>query len=105
MLLVDSKRRRHLVTLEPDGIFHSHAGMLRHDGLIGAAEGTTVRTARGARLLAVRPTLAEYILKMPRGAQAIYPKDFIERNLSGLPEDDLLKVLQTNAAKLYNVSL
>ena len=28
-----------------------------------------------ARLTAVRPTLAEYILEMPRGAQVIYPKD------------------------------
>ena len=34
-----------------------------------------VRTTLGARLTAVRPTLAEYILEMPRGAQVIYPKD------------------------------
>jgi tRNA (adenine57-N1/adenine58-N1)-methyltransferase len=34
-----------------------------------------VRTTRGARLTAVRPTLSEYILEMPRGAQVIYPKD------------------------------
>jgi tRNA (adenine57-N1/adenine58-N1)-methyltransferase len=25
--------------------------------------------------VALRPTLAEYIMKMPRGAQVIYPKD------------------------------
>ena len=30
---------------------------------------------RNARLVAVRPTLAEYVLEMPRGAQVIYPKD------------------------------
>ena len=29
----------------------------------------------GARLLAFRPTLADYILKMKRGAQVVYPKD------------------------------
>ena len=34
-----------------------------------------VRSARGARYTAVRPTLAEVVLKMPRGAQVIYPKD------------------------------
>jgi tRNA (adenine57-N1/adenine58-N1)-methyltransferase len=28
-----------------------------------------------ARYLALRPTLAEYVLEMPRGAQIIYPKD------------------------------
>ena len=32
-------------------------------------------TSRGARYLALRPTLAEYVLEMPRGAQIIYPKD------------------------------
>ena len=75
VLLVDSKRRRHLITLEPGGEFHSHTGVLRHDDLIGHDDGTTVRTTLGARLVAVRPTLAEYILEMPRGAQVIYPKD------------------------------
>jgi tRNA (adenine57-N1/adenine58-N1)-methyltransferase len=34
-----------------------------------------VRTSMNARMVAVRPTLAEYVLKMPRGAQVIYPKD------------------------------
>ena len=75
VLLVDSKRRRHLVTLEPGGEFHSHAGVLRHDDLLGRPEGVTVRTTLGARFVAVRPTLAEYVLEMPRGAQVIYPKD------------------------------
>jgi tRNA (adenine57-N1/adenine58-N1)-methyltransferase len=75
VLLVDSKRRRHMITLEPGGEFHSHTGVLRHDDLIGHDDGTTVRTTLGARLIAVRPTLAEYILEMPRGAQVIYPKD------------------------------
>src|SRR5688572_9275712 len=75
VLLVDAKRRRHLVTLADGGQFHSHAGVLAHDELIGQEEGNAVRTTMGARLVAVRPTLAEYILKMPRGAQVIYPKD------------------------------
>ena len=75
VLLVDNKGRRHLVTLEAGGQFHTHAGIVAHDDLIGHADGTTVRTSRGARLVAVRPTLAEYVLEMPRGAQVIYPKD------------------------------
>lgn len=74
-LLVDAKRRRYLVTLEAGGEFHSHTGVLRHDDVIGQEEGVAVRTTLGARLLVVRPTLSEYILEMPRGAQVIYPKD------------------------------
>jgi tRNA (adenine57-N1/adenine58-N1)-methyltransferase catalytic subunit len=75
VLLVDAKRRRHLVTLVEGGQFHTHAGVLDHDALIGSDEGVTVRTTLGARLVALRPTLAEYVLEMPRGAQVIYPKD------------------------------
>ena len=75
VLLVDNKQRRHLITLAAGGQFHTHAGIVDHDALIGRDEGTTVRTAKGARLVAVRPTLAEYVLEMPRGAQVIYPKD------------------------------
>ncbi len=75
MLLVDAKRRRHLVTLAEGGEFHTHAGVLAHDDIIGQPDGATVRTTKSARLTAVRPTLAEYVLEMPRGAQVIYPKD------------------------------
>ena len=32
-------------------------------------------TTRGLRYQVVRPTLADFVLKMPRGAQVIYPKD------------------------------
>jgi tRNA (adenine57-N1/adenine58-N1)-methyltransferase len=75
VLLVDAKRRRHLITLSDGGEFHTHAGVLAHDDIIGQPDGVTVRTTRNARLTAVRPTLAEYVLEMPRGAQVIYPKD------------------------------
>ena len=75
VLLVDNRRRRHLITLEAGGQFHTHAGVIEHDALIGHDEGCTVRTSKGARLVAVRPTLSEYVLEMPRGAQVIYPKD------------------------------
>jgi tRNA (adenine57-N1/adenine58-N1)-methyltransferase len=64
-----------VLLLKEGGEFHSHAGVLRHDDLIGADEGVSARTTKGARLVAVRPTLADYILEMPRGAQVIYPKD------------------------------
>jgi tRNA (adenine57-N1/adenine58-N1)-methyltransferase len=75
VLLVDTKRRRYLVTLAEGGTFHSHGGTLAHTDLIGRDEGLSVRTSLGLRMTAVRPTLAEYVLKMPRGAQVIYPKD------------------------------
>ena len=75
VLLVDNKKRRHLVTLDAGGSFHTHAGKIDFDDLIGSPEGVIVRTTRGQRLLVLRPTFAEYVLEMPRGAQVIYPKD------------------------------
>lgn len=75
VLLFDAKARRYLVTLAEAGEFHTHAGYVRHADLLGQPEGTVVRSTAGARYTAVRPTLAEFILKMPRGAQVIYPKD------------------------------
>ena len=75
VLLLDSKKRRYLVTLEAGGEFHTHSGFIAHDLMIGTEEGTTVAATRGGRYLVVRPTLSEFVLKMPRGAQVIYPKD------------------------------
>jgi tRNA (adenine57-N1/adenine58-N1)-methyltransferase catalytic subunit len=75
VLLIDAKKRRYLVTLTAGGEFHTHAGVVAHDDLIGAAEASSVRSSRGSAMLAIRPTLAEFVLTMPRGAQVIYPKD------------------------------
>ncbi len=75
VVIVDTKKRRYLVTLKPGGEFHSHAGFIQHDALIGIEEGVIIRSTGGAKYFAIRPTLAEYVLKMPRGAQVIYPKD------------------------------
>lgn len=75
VLLIDPKHRRYLITLKPKGEFHSHSGFVQHDELIGAAEGISIRSTRGVVYLAVRPTLSDFVLKMPRGAQVIYPKD------------------------------
>ncbi|HXW33078.1 MAG TPA: tRNA (adenine-N1)-methyltransferase, partial [Acidimicrobiales bacterium] len=54
---------------------HTHAGILSHDDVIGLEEGSTVPGSTGRRFVVVRPTLADAVLKMPRGAQVIYPKD------------------------------
>jgi tRNA (adenine57-N1/adenine58-N1)-methyltransferase len=75
VLLVDSKGRQYLVALEEDGEFHTHTGFVPHRDLIGQDEGVTVRSTAGARYTAMRPTLSDFVLRMPRGAQVIYPKD------------------------------
>lgn len=75
VLLIDPKRRRYLVTLKDGGEFHSHSGFVPHDSIIGSDEGGVFHSTRNVAYLAVRPTLSDFVLKMPRGAQVIYPKD------------------------------
>ena len=74
VLLQDGKGRRYLVTLQAGATFHTHRGRLAHDELIGRSEGEVVTTDLGQRLLVLRPTLADWVVKMPRGAQVIYPR-------------------------------
>ena len=74
-LLQDRKARRYLTTLAEGQVFHCHLGRLPHDGLIGNSVGGWYRTDRGHTLLAVRPTLGEFVRQMPRGPQIIYSKD------------------------------
>jgi tRNA (adenine57-N1/adenine58-N1)-methyltransferase len=75
VLLIDQRGKRHLLFLRKSETFHSDRGWITHDSIIGQAEGSWIRSSMGLRYLALRPTLAEYVLEMPRGAQVIYPKD------------------------------
>lgn len=75
VLLVDRKGRRYLFDLAEGSSFHSHSGVIDHSAIIGADEGERLRSSRGVHFTAVRPTLSDFVLKMPRGAQVVYPKD------------------------------
>ncbi len=74
-LLIDGKKRRFLLRLRSGGAFHSHHGVIPHDELIGREDGCRIESTGGAEFVALRPRLADYILKMRRGAQVVYPKD------------------------------
>ena len=75
VLLLDFKKRRYLIELAEDGEFHSHAGFVAHVDVIGRHEGSIVRSTKGSEYIALRPTLEDFVVEMPRGAQVIYPKD------------------------------
>lgn len=74
-LLYDAKGRRYLIELIPGREFHSHRGSLPHNDIIGSEEGRSFETSNGRTLIAMRPRLADYVLKMARGATVLYPKD------------------------------
>lgn len=74
-LFIDSKKRRYLVTLNDIGEFHSHSGFIPHANVIGQKPGVVAESTKGAKYTVLRPTLEDFVIEMPRGAQVIYPKD------------------------------
>ncbi|MBM3945605.1 MAG: tRNA (adenine-N1)-methyltransferase, partial [SAR202 cluster bacterium] len=55
--------------------FSSHVGAIFHADLIGKPVGCRIETNKGHRLLALRPTMADFTRLMPRTATPVYPKD------------------------------
>ena len=75
VLLLDRGENRRLVTLRAGRKAHGHKGYLEHDRIIGAREGSVVRSSSGATYVIFRPRLSEYTLEMPRKSAIVYPKD------------------------------
>lgn len=101
----DRKSNKITDQLVPGGSTQTAHGLILHDDVIGASEGsvvTTVTAKREAQVNAehperdankpwkaaraiggwqfavMRPRMADYVLSMPRGAQIMYPKDIAE---------------------------
>ncbi|GFN22894.1 tRNA (adenine-N1)-methyltransferase [Thermanaeromonas sp. C210] len=54
---------------------HTHWGYIEHDDVLGREPGSIVETSRGKKLYVFAPTLADYVMHMPRKSGIIYPKD------------------------------
>ncbi len=72
---IDGKDRYYLDLLEVGGVTNVAGDRVLHDAVIGQAEGFRLESSRGNRFDVFRPTLVETVLKMPRAATPIYPKD------------------------------
>lgn len=73
--LVDKKGRHYALTLKAGETYQLSGHKILHDDLIGRPDGSLVTLSGGKTMLALRPTFGEYVVKMPRGAQVLYPKD------------------------------
>ncbi|KAL7751769.1 hypothetical protein RI367_002769 [Sorochytrium milnesiophthora] len=75
------------------GCFQSDRGILKHQALVGRAARDVVETHNGNKFTLHRPTLDEYILRAPRTATPIYPKDAyaILQLLDLSPSDQVLE--------------
>ncbi len=73
--LVNKKGRTYRCTLKTGATFQFSGEAIPHDDLIGKEDGSEIALSRGTRFFIFRPTMADYTLHMPRGAQILYPKD------------------------------
>src|SRR6266545_2796933 len=91
VLLIDQRGKRFMFFLRKSETFHSDRGWIVHDSIIGQPEGTWVRSSMGLRHLALRPTLAEYVLELlravgPEGKVITYEQreEFARRALANI---------------------
>ncbi len=75
VLAFDERNRSQTLVLSAGTKTSTHYGAISHDDVIGAPPGSKIRSSKERTFVVVRPTLAEAIEAMPRGAQVIYPKD------------------------------
>ncbi|BCA55583.1 tRNA (adenine(58)-N(1))-methyltransferase TrmI [Nitrospira sp. KM1] len=73
--LIDKRGRQYAVNLKAGETYQFSGHKILHDDLIGRPDGSVVTLSGGLMMMALRPTFGEYVLKMPRGAQVLYPKD------------------------------
>jgi tRNA (adenine57-N1/adenine58-N1)-methyltransferase len=73
--LVDQKKRQYGLTLKAGETYQFSGQKIAHDALIGRPDGSIVTLSGGKKMVALKPTFGDYVLKMPRGAQVLYPKD------------------------------
>jgi len=75
VIFLDRKEREYLRRLRTGTNISIRGGRIAVDDLIGAEEGSMVRSSMNERFVVLRPTLAQLIPNLPRKAQVIYPKD------------------------------
>lgn len=73
--MVDKKGRQYALTLKSGDRYQLSGHKIAHDDLIGKPDGSLVTLSGNKTMLALKPTFGDYVLKMPRGAQVLYPKD------------------------------
>jgi len=74
LLLLDN-RRSYLVKAEGGRDFHTHKGFIHVGELLGKEYGTRITSNLGVEFVALKPSIRDYVFKMSRRTQIVYPKD------------------------------
>lgn len=75
ILLYLDRKRTYLVKVEKGKTFHTHRGFISFDDMIGKEYGTHISSSLNVEFTILKPTLQDYIYKIQRKTQIMYPKD------------------------------
>ena len=75
VLLYLDLKRSWLVKARPGRELHTHKGVIKMDDIIGLPYGSRIKSSTGHEFVVFRPGIRDYVLKMRRATQIIYPKD------------------------------
>jgi len=75
MVLLTSQKGKTWLVRAGEGSFSCHLGNVDLNDVVGREEGEWLETTQGAKVFFFRPSLTDYIFKLKRKTQIIYPKD------------------------------
>jgi tRNA (adenine57-N1/adenine58-N1)-methyltransferase len=75
VLLILQEGKRYLIKVNKGEIFHTHRGYIKHDELINKEYGSCIKSSLNYDFFIAKPTLYDFIRKIQRKTQIIYPKD------------------------------
>jgi len=75
VLLYLDKKRTYLVKAKREAVFHTHRGFIRLDTVVGREFGARIKSSAGIEFIVLKPTMSDYVQKIARKTQIMYPKD------------------------------
>ncbi|ROR01836.1 tRNA (adenine-N1)-methyltransferase [Desulfosoma caldarium] len=75
LVLLTSQKGKTWLVRAGSGSFSCHLGNVDLQDVVGRQEGEWLETHRGAKVFLFRPSLGDYVHKLKRRTQVIYPKD------------------------------
>ena len=83
VILIDKRRRETYTILQPNKVMNINGNVIKHDDLVGLANGDRTESAKGNPFKVFKATLQQHILNMNRFATIIYPKDIASILMQG----------------------
>jgi len=75
VLLILQEGKKYLIKVRKGETLHTHRGYIKHDELINKEYGSYIKSSLNYDFFIAKPTIYDFIKKIQRKTQIIYPKD------------------------------